>query len=306
MTDLGSSIRRRRRNRGRRGKSRAKDEKRGSARRGRRRGSGRRAADRSKAPESGAPRSAGRPLLALLIAVATGGGGGYLVATQIFFPLPERPSDLQDVPELRNKPLDVALEALQAAELAVERIDSLRHPAVPAGTVLGQSPLPGFTALPGVEVRLAVSLGPELRPVPDVSRLPGERAAALISGAGFVVQVDTVESELPAGRVVGIDPRPGTRLNLPAHVALRVSLGPPTFPMPDLEGLQELAAAAVLSTRGLVVTEVEYRLSLQNGGRVFGQTPRPGTLVEAGTAVTLIVGERLRARPRARDPDPSR
>lgn len=236
-----------------------------------------------------------------------GGGAGYAVATVVLFPLPETPSAAQGVPDLRGRALPAALAAVADSGLVVERVDSVRHPTTPKGTVIGQGPLPGPTALPGAAVRVTVSLGPEVRNVPDVTRLPGERAAALLRAGGFRVQVDTVESGLPAGRVAGIDPQPGARLPIPGDVRLRVSQGPPTFPMPDLTGTGEAEALAVLESLGLALQEVDRRFSLLNVGAVFGQSPAPNVPVEAGAPVRIVVGEamvRRDAPPRLDPPQP--
>lgn len=242
-------------------------------------------------------------LLALLIAT-TGAVAGYLAATQALFPLPDLPADLQEVPELRGAELRRALAVLADSGLNVERIDSLRHPTVPAGVVLGQSPLPGPTALPGAAVRITVSVGPELRLVPDVRRWHEDRAAALMTESGFDVQVDTVESPLPAGQVVGTEPTADAQVAVPSNVLVMVSLGPPTFPLPDLEGRIEVEARRRLRLLGLRVVEVERRFSLRNVAAVFGQSPNPGDPVQRGDSVRLVVGKELprNAGPARRDP----
>lgn len=283
MEDLGSSIRRRRRARGSGAESPGGKRRPGSGRWtgwtawAGRKGSG------------GALRNLG-----LSLAVALGGlGAGYVTATWIIFPLPELPTDLQEVPDLRGAPLRVALAAATEAGLQVERVDSLRHPAVPAGVVVGQSPLPGPTALPGAAVRVAVSVGPETRLVPDVRRWQEERAAALMRESGFNVRIDTVESGLPAGQIVRSQPLPDAQVRVPSDVRLLVSLGPPTFPFPDLEGRTEVEARRRLRLLGLRVAGVDRRPSLLNVGAVFGQWPDPGDPVQKGDSVRLVVGERV-------------
>lgn len=242
------------------------------------------------------PRGAGgvsrgaTPLRALVFAGA-GLGAGYVVSTTFVFPSPDPPPALQGVPELRGVLSREALVLLADSGLVAGQADSVRHPHAPAGMVIGQSPLPGRTALPGAEVRLTLSLGPEIRSVPDVTRLRGLRAVAALEAGGFVVRVDTVESEVPAGRVLVIDPAPGTRISMPGNVRLAVSLGPPTFPMPELSGFAEDEARSLLNALGLVLTAVEIRYSILNVNRVFGQYPEANASVRTGTPVRLVVGE---------------
>lgn len=237
-------------------------------------------------------RRSGTLLSALLLAGA-GAGAGYAVSTIWLFPSPAPPPPLQGVPELRGSHIGAVPALLADSGLTAGRVDSVRHPAAPAGSVIGQDPLPGRTALAGAEVRVTMSMGPEIRSVPDVTRLSGGRAVATLEAGGFVVRVDTVESDTPAGRIVAIDPAPGTETTMPGLLLLQVSRGPPTFPMPDLLGYGEYEARSFLAVLGLTVTEVDRRYSILNVNRVFGQNPEPNTDVALGTRVRLIVGQSM-------------
>jgi eukaryotic-like serine/threonine-protein kinase len=136
-------------------------------------------------------------------------------------------------------------------------------------------------------------VGPERRMIPDVVRLHSERAATVLQATGFSVVIDSVEAEIPKGRVVRVDPAPGTEVNVPRDVRVSVSLGPPMVELPRLIDLQEEEALALLDTLGLVVSEVQavFRFGADQGA-VIGQEPAPGTRLERGSAVRLIVGRR--------------
>lgn len=293
--DLGSSIRRRRKGKG--GGTRSRKEP-------RRLKMPRLKMPRVKKPRGTAarrrerpPRRAGSRLRQVVLALVVAGAGlgsGYVLATTSFFPPGEPPPELQGVPGLAGHSLESAVALLADSSLVVGQIDSVRHPVAVAGTVIGQSPLPGRTALQRAPVRVAVSLGPEIRAVPDVTRLHGGRATLVLEAGGFVVEVDTIESGTPAGRVIGIDPVPGTELALPGIVRMAVSSGPPTFPMPDLSGVRAQEALTTLASLGLVLSAMETRYSILNVNTVFGQYPDPNVPVELGTAVRLIVGEEMR------------
>ena len=294
--DLGRSIRRNRRP-GAKG-----------ARRPRSRSARRPARPKSRRGRSGgkgvgtAPARAGRrslhPVLAALLVAGAGLGLGYLIAVVLIFPAREQPLELQAVPDVRGGPLDLALAVVVDSGLVIGHVDSVRHPRVAAGLVLGQSPLPGLTALSQAPVRITVSSGPEVRAIPDLTRLDGRRAAELLDAGGFVVRVDTADSRTPAGRVLGIDPAPGTEIRIPGDVRLVVSRGPPTFAMPRLAGMTPGEAYAVLRSLGLELGEVDRRYSLLNVRVVFGQDPEPYAPVAEGTAVRLVVGREVRPAPR--------
>ncbi len=231
-------------------------------------------------------------LLGLAVA-AVGFGGGYLVATELLFPAPEPPGDLVELPDLRGVTREEAVREVRSSGLVLGPVDSLRHPTRPAGTVVGQSPLPGQGAVPGDTVMLTLSMGPEHRPVPDVSRVPAERALAVLSATGFAVAVDSVDSPRPRGAVLSIEPEPGTSLTLPGEVRLEVSLGPPTVQMPVLLGMPQDRAISALDSLGLVVGEVGTRFQFGLArGVVVEQDPPAGTMVERGSAVRIVVGRR--------------
>ncbi len=233
-------------------------------------------------------------IFARAAAVAVFGGLlGYLFATQVIFPAPSAPEDLRDVPRLAGLTEGAAQTAVSDAGLAPGRVQRIHHPRVDSGTVLGQAPLGGQLAIPGDSVFLTVSLGPERRQVPEVVRLRGDRAAALLEAAGFEVELDSVESPLPRGRIIEVLPAQGTQLTLPGTVALTVSVGPRLVLMPSLLGMTQDVATDSLKALGLTVGEVEETFRFgRDQGRVVGQNPAEGIEVERGSAIRLVVGRR--------------
>ncbi len=218
---------------------------------------------------------------------------GYTLSTQFLFPAPPPPGDLFEVPDLRGLGLASAGERLAGAGLALGPIDSLQHPSVAAGLILGQSPLPGQVGPPETPVRVTMSIGPQMRSVPDVLRLDVERARIVLETSGFVVIVDTAESEDPRGRVIEVSPPPDSIVALPSQVRLLVSTGPPVIPMPLVLGLERVEAEFLLDSLGLVVSDVEevFRFG-RDQGIVVEQEPAADTEMRRGSGVRLKVGRR--------------
>jgi serine/threonine-protein kinase len=183
--------------------------------------------------------------------------------------------------------------SLSQGGLVLGVVDTLRHPEIPVGVALGQSPLAGQLALPGDTVHIVISGGPEERPVPDLIGIRADRARDVLDAAGFTFQETSGESDLPAGVIAEMDPRPGTSLALPAEVLLTVSLGPPLVEVPLLVGLPEEEARAIADSVGLVVGEVSerFRFGLDQG-TVIEQQPAARQMVERGSEVRLVVGRR--------------
>ncbi len=234
---------------------------------------------------------------ALVGLVVTGWLIGYVLATQVFFPAPPPPGDLFEVPDVRGLGLASARERLEGAGLALGAIDSITHPGAAAGLVLGQAPLAGQVAGPQTGVRVTVSLGPQMRSVPDVRRLTEDRARIVLESSGFVVTVDTAEAEQARGRVIGVDPAPGQVVALPSAVSLLVSAGPPLVMMPFVLGLEQAEAEQLLDSLGLVVSQVEevFRFG-RDQGIVVEQEPPAETQLQRGASVRLAVGRRGRDR----------
>ncbi|HUF76605.1 MAG TPA: PASTA domain-containing protein [Longimicrobiales bacterium] len=218
---------------------------------------------------------------------------GYLLSTQVLFPAPPPPGDLFEVPDLRGLALATARERLAGSRLMMGTLDSLQHPSVANGLILGQSPLPGQVARAGSPVRLTVSLGPQRRAVPDVVRLDADRARIVLETSGFLVSTASAESELPRGRVVEVSPPPDSVVALPARVTIRVSTGPPVVTMPLVLGMQEQEALMLLDSLGLVVADVEevFRFG-RDQGIVVEQEPASDMALQRGSPVRLKVGRR--------------
>ena len=279
---LGGSLRRNRGSGGG-GRKRSSGKGSGTSRGARRGGKGKRR------PVPGG----GRLVAWTLGLVVAGWGSGYLVATQLLFPAPPPTAEMVTVPDLRGLGLATGQERLAGAGLLLGAVDSLRHPSQPREVILGQTPLPGQLALPGAEVRVTRSLGPQRREVPDVVRVDAARARIILETAGFVVQMDSVEAGMPRGRVVSSRPAAMDTVDLPAAIRLAVSKGPPLVTMPLLLGLEEAQALAVMDSLGLVLGEVEevFRFG-RDQGIVVEQEPPADTRLERGSPVRLAVGRR--------------
>jgi eukaryotic-like serine/threonine-protein kinase len=229
--------------------------------------------------------------LRLLGLGALGLGFGYLVATRVVFPVPKPPSDLVTVPAVEGVTVAEAETRMADAGLVLGTVEGIRHPTLDSGVVVGQGPIGGQLLKRGGEVRLTISLGPQRQAVPDVMRLLGDRAVRVLESTGFQVTVDSVESDLPAGSIVTVDPAAGTMLQVPAEVRVTVSRGPTRFPMPYLLGMPGQLAVDSLTFLGFAPPQVDtvFRFG-RDQGMVVEQDPAADSLVARGSRVRLTVG----------------
>ena len=227
----------------------------------------------------------------VLMLALVGWFGGYLITTQFIFPATPPPGYLFEVPDIRGGGLATARERLMGAGLILGEIDSLLHPSVPEALIIGQSPLPGQVLRPESQVRVTVSLGPQLRSVPDVLGLTDDRAQVVLASSGFLVSKDTVEADLPRGNVLEVFPPPDTVIPLPAEILMIVSTGPALVAMPLVLGLDREEALILLDSLGLMVSEIEevFRFG-RDQGVVVEQEPASEMELERGTEVRLKVG----------------
>lgn len=193
-----------------------------------------RRSSRPKAESAGPPgrRWTARHWLAVLFALTLPFVLGYLIAIRVLFPPPPVVAQGIVVPDLVGKVEDAARRELAALGLGDLAITALPSSDIERGTITAQSPLPGQQVRPGAGIRVAVSSGPPRVVIPDVIGFPVDRAASLLTRLGFQVQREEEEVYDEPGRVLRLDPSPGTERELPARVTITFGVArPDTMPM---------------------------------------------------------------------------
>lgn len=232
------------------------------------------------------PRSAKRWGIALVGAVVS----GYLTAYLVIFPAPLLRGD-HVVPRVLGLSLAEASQAIRKADLQVQDGGAESHPLAAQGTVVWQDPPPGVAAPAGMRVSLVVSDGPPKIAVPDVVGLDGDLAQRLVAAAGLTVsRAESVQAAAPRGVAMLTRPPATTLLSPGAAVAVVVSRGAPTIPVPDLLGLGQADARTRLELDGLTLGTVTRRRTADaNPGTVVAQRPAAGTLAAPATVVDIVV-----------------
>ncbi|MCK1804119.1 PASTA domain-containing protein [Brevibacterium sp. R8603A2] len=118
-------------------------------------------------------------------------------------------------------------------------------------------------------------------------------ASRTITDAGLEVRTHEVfNTAVPAGKVVGTEPGPGTELAPDSVVTVLVSKGEELFGTPDTAGGTEEEARTALEEAGLTVGTVsrEHSSSVPDG-EVMSQSVEAGAQVSPGTAVDLVVSK---------------
>jgi len=164
---------------------------------------------------------------------------------------------------------------------------------IPPGAVISTDPAPGEGLRPGGTVTAITSLGPERYPVPDVLGSAPNEAAEAILDAGLATggRVEVFDNTIPAGQVARTDPAIGEAVAPNTSVDLLISKGPEPVELADVTGRRQANAVNRLQAAGLEVTTSQEFSSSVAEGRVISMNPGAGTVVEAGSTVSLVVSK---------------
>ena len=194
------------------------------------------------------------------------------------------------VPPVANLRQGQAIEEIEDAGLKVT-VDSEPSDKVKKDFAVRTVPPEGKEVTKGTRVRLLVSSGPEQVAVPEVTGLSRESAEARLRDEGFGVSVVEQESDVPEGDVISQSPGAGTELTRGETVTITVSTGRPQVDVPDVIGIKERSATSRLASAGLEpVTQERTVTDPAQDGVVIEQRPAPGTQVDAGRQVVIVVG----------------
>ncbi|GAB2839883.1 Stk1 family PASTA domain-containing Ser/Thr kinase [Lentzea nigeriaca] len=180
-----------------------------------------------------------------------------------------------------------ATQLMKAADLTglVEKVPS---DDVPNGQVISTDPAAGTELRKSQTVRVVVSRGKPVVPFVNVG-VDVEAATKEIEAAGLKAAKDPTKDAfhdtVPIGKVVALDPRPGTALKINDPVILVLSKGPaPRRPVPNVAGKSKDDAFAELQRAGLEPVEATGEDAADGAeARVVRTDPPAGTVLD-GTA----------------------
>lgn len=128
----------------------------------------------------------------------------------------------------------------------------------------------------------------ELVAVPSVINKPVDEAQAELRAAGFEVEVQEVDNELPPGTVFAQDPVGGAKVDSGTTVRIQVSRGNTMLRVDGVIGSHIDEAEARLRARGFEVVRQPDPSSTRPEGEVVRQEPEAGALLAIGETVTLF------------------
>jgi serine/threonine-protein kinase len=171
-------------------------------------------------------------------------------------------------------------------------VETVHSEGTKEGLVISSAPSGGETATKGTSVLLRVSSGPKLVPVPVLVGTQRSVAVQQIRGRGFTPSVEEVESPKPSGQVIRQAPSAGSQLPPGSSVSIAVSKGEKQAKAPNVIGKLRAEAVEAIRAAGLAPEVSEQQTEVPSQvGRVTDQFPPPGSELEPGSTVTLVVGK---------------
>lgn len=161
------------------------------------------------------------------------------------------------------------------------------------GIIIEQDPRANTSVRQGSIVRVVVSSGLRLYPVPDVSGLNQEQAEQEITNAGFVpTVVQQSDDTVPAGQVISTSPGAEEEAKKGSTVTIYLSTGSRNLTtltsVPRVVGMTRSQAEQELRNFDLNASFTEVD-STQPAGQVISQNYEEGARVAEGTTITLEV-----------------
>lgn len=193
------------------------------------------------------------------------------------------------VANVEGQPVAAAKAALEDQGLTVEVI-KVPNLDVPKGTVIRQNPGAGTKVNKGETVQLTVSDGAGTVKVPDVEGDTFEDAKTALEAVGLTAkQQDEPSDTIALGKVIRTVPAPNAKVEKGTEVVVFVSTGPAPAPVPDVIGVDQVAATQTLVNAGFVVQKSTAPSSSVAAGAVISTTPAAGTPAPRGSTVKMVV-----------------
>jgi len=204
------------------------------------------------------------------------------------------PGDSVQVPDIRGMEENKAQEVLKGLKLGYRYLGEAASSDYPEGTVMSQSEEPGQKVLVNSTIGYKISTGPdEALTVPDLEGKTRKEAEAALSSMGLQVSVDNTRysDTVDEGRVITTNPGSGSAVHEGDTVTLYISQGQDTMSVkvPDVTGKYKDEAVTMLTNYGLYVYVTTEPSDTVEQGLVISQDLKPGSSVQTGSAITIIV-----------------
>lgn len=203
------------------------------------------------------------------------------------------PGNYIPTPDIVGQTVQDAQQSLVGTELTVAEGEPVFSETIPAGVIVSTNPQPGSGISPSGVIEASVSQGPERYMVPDVKGLSPEEASTQIAEANLALggRTEAFDDKVPAGLVAKTEPKIGSELKPDSQVDLVISKGPKPVEIPQVVGTKIKSAQSQLEGLGLIVDRASVFSEQVEKNVVISIKPKPGTTVNSGTSVDVVVSK---------------
>lgn len=226
----------------------------------------------------------------LLLAVTS----AAIVLSALFFRYDGKYSEIS-VPDLTSMQLEKAIST--SNDIFEYTVIYEENPSKAAGSVISQSPLPNvvrkiYGRNEKINITLTVSKESETIVLPRLVGTQLRDSSLLLKNFGINVQViEQYSDTIPYGTIFFSSLPQGSKLSPGDKIALKASKGKQTryLQAPDLWGLSEYEATALLKSKNLSVGDIKYENSILPIGTVIYQDIAPDTTIAESTKISFTL-----------------
>ena len=225
-------------------------------------------------------------IVLVLACVAAAAIGGWYLATHVGSTVP--------TPNLVGLNVDQARQQLASSGRGLTVGGEAFSETIPPQSIVSSDPIAGAGVREAGTIDVIVSKGPERYAVPDVRGLTQAAATSALDAAHLIVGSvsEDYDNKAAAGTVARSTPKAGTSAKPGTAVDLVISTGPRPVAVPDVTGRKLGVANRTLAGAGLTSTTASEQYSeTAKAGVVLSQDPKPGSTVNSGTAVSIVVSK---------------
>ena len=227
----------------------------------------------------------------LLFAISLGGTLGFLNITS--------PAEVE-VPNVVGKSKEEAKQIIEDLKLVYEVGKEEYDKDVPEGHIISQkteTDINDYTKTPaakkvkeGTKILVIVSKGQEKTKVPNVKGKEKEEAIKLIETAKLKVEViEETSKTVKEGYVISQETDADTEILAGETIKIHVSTGTKKASVPDVVGKSQTEAETTIKNAGFKVNTTTREDSSKEKGIVLEQSVSPGTNLEDGETITIVV-----------------
>ena len=195
------------------------------------------------------------------------------------------------IPDVINLDKKDAIKYLKKAGLKVKVINS-KTEKVPLDTVYNQDPRPGKEVKVNRVIRIWVNNGEDVK-VPNIIGLELLEARSRLKGQNIQIEtIDYYPSNQKYNTILGVYPKPGTKLEINQKISILVSSQQMVDPsvMPNITGLDLNDARELLKQIGLDIGNISRTSDpTLPVNTIISTNPAAGTKIQRGQKVSIVL-----------------